>query len=238
MKEIKALAIDSVSTSLSIALLNKNNIIENSYTNIRNHNTELLREIDKILIENNTNIDELNFIALGIGPGSFTALRIAFATVKGICYSKNIKVIGVSSLEALYKNIESLSGIKIAMIDARKESVYCSIYKDKEIIKKDIDITYDNLASLLASLNITSEIVVCGDGYTNYKEKIDKLFLAINISIKNIDEDNNIIHAKNILSLANERYNNDTDDIFTLNPVYLRKSEAEIHLDNLNNNKK
>ncbi|WP_347292919.1 tRNA (adenosine(37)-N6)-threonylcarbamoyltransferase complex dimerization subunit type 1 TsaB, partial [uncultured Brachyspira sp.] len=116
------LAFDTVSSSFSIALKKDNNIIEVNKENIKNHNEELLPILNSFLEENKISLNEINCIVMGIGPGSFTAIRIAFSTIKTICYAKNIPIIGASSLETLYQNIVSYNGIKLSMIDARKGS--------------------------------------------------------------------------------------------------------------------
>ena len=123
-----------------------NSIIEYNKEDVRNHNEEILPSYN-FLKENDISLDKINYIVLGIGPGSFTALRIAFATVKTICYAKKIPIIGISSLETLYENIKSYSGIKASMIDVRKGSIYADIYSGDKKIKKNLDLTYDEFVN-------------------------------------------------------------------------------------------
>ncbi|ELV05537.1 tRNA (adenosine(37)-N6)-threonylcarbamoyltransferase complex dimerization subunit type 1 TsaB [Brachyspira hampsonii] len=147
------LAFDTVSSSFSIALQNNDNsIIEYNKEDVRNHNEEILPVLDNFLKVNNFSLDKIDYIVLGIGPGSFTALRIAFATVKTICYAKNIPIVGVSSLETLYENISEKEGIKAAMIDARKGSVYANIYNDNEKITENNDLTYQQFIDIINSI--------------------------------------------------------------------------------------
>jgi len=220
------LAFDTVSSSFSIALLKDSKIEESNFENITNHNTELLKELDFILKKNNTSLSDISFIALGKGPGSFTALRIAFSTIKAISYCSNIPIITISSLKALYKNIEYESGLKIAMIDARKESVYASIYYDDHTLYDEVDIKYSDIISVIEKNTKNNLVTITGDGYSKNKEVFDNMLESYKIKVKNTD---NIIHAKHILSLAKIRFgNNDFDNIFNIEPSYLRKSEAEI----------
>lgn len=225
------LAFDTVSSSFSIAIKKDEDIIEYNKENVPNHNEEILPNLHNFLKENFLTLDEISYIALGIGPGSFTALRIAFSTIKAIAYSKKIPVIGISSLDSLYKNIEDYNGIKASMIDARKGSVYTSIYKDKECIKKDIDIKIEDFVNFI--LSITSDdktITLCGDGYTKSKDLFEEFFKKNNISINILDASKNIIHASNTIKLSEEMAKRKQfDNIFTLLPLYVRKSEAEIN---------
>ena len=222
------LAFDTVSSSFSIALQkDDNSIIEYNKEDVRNHNEEILPVLNNFLIENNISLDKIDYIVLGIGPGSFTALRIAFATVKTICYAKNIPIVGISSLETLYENIRDYDGIKACMIDARKGSIYADIYSGNKKIKENLDLTYDEFINIINSIDNNDKILtLCGDGfYKNqdyFKEKLK------NYKINDLDKSVNIIKASNSIRLAILRIkSNNFDNIFNLLPLYLRNSEAE-----------
>ena len=233
------LAFDTVSSSFSIALKSDDSIIEINKENIKNHNSELIPILDDFLKENKLSLNNIDCIVLGIGPGSFTSIRIAFATIKSICYAKNIKIIGVSSLESLYQNIKSFDGLKLALIEARKGNVYANIYKDDKKIKENLDLTYNEIIDLIDSISNKNEIItLCGDGFSKNKE----FFLeslknnSKNYKINDLDNSFNIIKASNSILLSESRIKaGDFDDIFSLAPLYLRKSEAENKKANLNN---
>ena len=229
------LAFDTVSSSFSIALKSDDSIIEINKENIKNHNSELIPILDDFLKENKLSLDNIDCIILGIGPGSFTSIRIAFATIKSICYAKNIKIIGVSSLESLYQNIKSFDGLKLALIEARKGNVYANIYKDDKKIKENLDLTYNEIIDLIDSISNKNEIItLCGDGF--YKNKEFFLESLKNYKINDLDNSFNIIKASNLILLSESRIKaGNFDDIFSLSPLYLRKSEAENKKANLNN---
>ncbi|CRF32999.1 peptidase [Brachyspira suanatina] len=222
------LAFDTVSSSFSIALQKDNDsIIEYNKEDVRNHNEEILPVLNNFLKENDISLDKIDYIVLGIGPGSFTALRIAFATVKTICYAKNIPIIGISSLETLYENIKYYDGIKASMIDARKGSIYADIYSGNNKIRENLDLTYGEFINIINSIeNNDKTLTLCGDGfYKNqdyFKEKLK------NYKINDIDKSFNIIKACNSIKLSIPRIkSNNFDNIFNLLPLYLRNSEAE-----------
>lgn len=228
------LAFDTVSSSFSIALKKDNNIIEVNKENIKNHNEELLPILNSFLEENKISLNEINCIVMGIGPGSFTAIRIAFSTIKTICYAKNIPIIGASSLETLYQNIVSYNGIKLSMIDARKGSIYANIYKDNNKIKENLDLTYEEAVNLIKDISTKDDtITLCGDGFSKnedyFLEKLQEY------KLNKLDNSYNIIKASNSILISEERYNKrQFDNIFSLNPLYIRKSEAEnkLHIKN------
>ncbi|EKV56515.1 tRNA (adenosine(37)-N6)-threonylcarbamoyltransferase complex dimerization subunit type 1 TsaB [Brachyspira hampsonii] len=222
------LAFDTVSTSFSIAIQKEDgSIIEYNKEDVRNHNEEILPVLDNFLKVNNFPLDKIDCIVLGIGPGSFTALRIAFATVKTICYTRNIPIVGISSLETLYKNISEKEGIKAAMIDARKGSIYANIYNNDEKIAENTDLTYQQFIDIINSIKSSGKnITLCGDGfYKNqdyFKENLK------DYKINNLDKSFNIIRASNSIKLSMPRIkSNNFDNIFNLLPLYLRNSEAE-----------
>lgn len=221
------LAFDTVSSNFSIALKKDNNIIEVNKENIKNHNEELLPILNSFLEEDKISLNEINCIVMGIGPGSFTAIRIAFSTIKTICYAKNIPIIGASSLETLYQNIVSYNGIKLSMIDARKGSIYANIYKDNNKIKENLDLTYEEAVNLIKDISTKDDtITLCGDGFSKnedyFLEKLQEY------KLNKLDNSYNIIKASNSILISEERYNKrQFDNIFSLNPLYIRKSEAE-----------
>ena len=222
------LAFDTVSSSFSIALKkNNDNIIEINKENIKNHNEELLPILSNFLEDNKISLNEINCIVMGIGPGSFTAIRIAFSTIKTICYVKNIPIIGVSSLDTLYQNIMSYDSIKLSMIDARKGSVYLNIYKDNNKLKKNLDLTYEEVIKLIKDISTKNDtITLCGDGFS----KNESYFLEnlTEYKLNKLDNSHNIIKASNSILMSEDRYNKrEFDNIFSLNPLYIRKSEAE-----------
>ncbi len=228
---MKSLAFDTISKSFSIALIDNQNIHEINKERLESSsNVYLIAELEALLKEHNVDIKDIDFISMGTGPGSFTALRIAFATIKALAYASSNPIIGISSLDALYQNIEHHNKIKCAFIDARKGSVYAKIYDRENVILDMSDITYDDVVLFIKrymtenDIDSSVEVAFCGDGYLSAKDIICDSF-----NVTAIDDDSHIIKAKNIHLLALPKYeNNQFDDIFKLNPQYVRKAEAEI----------
>lgn len=225
---MKALALDSVSKSLSISLFIDENIYEVNKDNLlHSQNVYLIPTLDELLKEHNTSLKNIDFIAIGTGPGSFTALRICFSTIKTLVYANNTPLIGVPSLLTLYQNIKEQNGVKAVMIDARKGSVYISIYSNDKCISDTEDLTYEEAIKKIenaAKESGENEVTLLGDGYINAKEIFDK-----NLKVREINESLHRIYSKNTYYLALERYKkNDFDDIFKILPIYARKAEAEI----------
>ncbi len=102
----------------------------------RSHASVLAVLIDTILKKNNTNIENLNAVAISKGPGSYTGLRIGTSTAKGICYGLNIPLIAIDTLKAMTWGAKqewlSKGGSKdvnfCPMIDARRMEIYTALF--------------------------------------------------------------------------------------------------------------
>src|SRR3989304_2738806 len=127
---MKILAIDTSTPSESIALLEDDQLIAELTTCIqKTHAQRLLPSIKTLLDNIGTKPEHTDGFALAIGPGSFTGLRIGLSTIKGLAWSLNKKVAGISTLEALAMNLPYSDKPVFPMLDARKKEVYAAVYK-------------------------------------------------------------------------------------------------------------
>ena len=96
------LAIETNSLYLSLCLLKNNNLVNSFSTSFKNQLSEILiPTINKFLITNSIEFQEISILAIGCGPGSFTSIRTLIAAGKGITLSnRHIKSIGINSLAA------------------------------------------------------------------------------------------------------------------------------------------
>lgn len=128
---MKLIAIDTSTENCSVALLNEDSITFKSEVAPQKHAEIVLEMLDTILKESSLSKDDLDGLVLGIGPGSFTGVRIAASTVQGLALGLNLKVAKITSLEALA--IEALSkssaSYVVSSIDARMGEVYIAVYK-------------------------------------------------------------------------------------------------------------
>lgn len=125
------LALDSATEQCSAALFIDGRLYERKSTAVKQHAAEILGMVDAVVTESGTRLADLDFIAYGQGPGSFTGVRIAVSAAQGIALALNKKLVGVSSLEAMALAAleESGTDIAVAAIDARMGEVYLGIYQ-------------------------------------------------------------------------------------------------------------
>jgi tRNA threonylcarbamoyladenosine biosynthesis protein TsaB len=122
---MRVLAIDTSTEALSIALCTERGTIERGLETARGHAEQILPLIDAVLGEANMRLSDLDGIAAGVGPGTFTGVRISVAVAQGLAYGAGLPVVPVTSLEALaFPAIEAGADLVIACLDARMGEVY------------------------------------------------------------------------------------------------------------------
>ena len=128
------LAVDTSTDACSVALLKNRQVIEKHTLTPRQHTQKLLPLIDELLSEQNVKLLDLDAIAYGRGPGSFTGLRICMGTVQGLAYAAELPLIAVSTLETLATGAQRLYRFPegshlVVALDARMNEVYWAAYK-------------------------------------------------------------------------------------------------------------
>ena len=136
------LNIETSSKNCSVCLSSKGNLVKSFdlEDEAYRHSELLTSSIQNILNENNLDVSGLSAVSVGIGPGSFTGLRIGFSVAKGLCYSHNIDLIGISSLKIIANSVVKENKNIISLIKDKGEHYYISKYSNdlKEIIKPKI----------------------------------------------------------------------------------------------------
>lgn len=92
-------------TGLSLALFEHDHCLEKRIYTDKKASSHLVPFLDQLLYDHELTLNDLNFLAVDKGPGAFTSLRVTLATVNGIALSKKIMLVGISGLEALYRQI-------------------------------------------------------------------------------------------------------------------------------------
>jgi tRNA threonylcarbamoyladenosine biosynthesis protein TsaB len=126
------LAIDTSTLTTSAALLDGGRVVAERDALATPHSEALLPLIDALVAEAGVTPAALTHVACGVGPGSFTGLRIGLATAKGLCFSLGVPLVAVSSLAALALEGEAAAGpggLVLAVTDARRGEIYAGLYR-------------------------------------------------------------------------------------------------------------
>ncbi|MFA5336150.1 MAG: tRNA (adenosine(37)-N6)-threonylcarbamoyltransferase complex dimerization subunit type 1 TsaB, partial [Candidatus Omnitrophota bacterium] len=128
---MKILALDTSSKFISIAIAEDARVTASVHKEADQMQCEqLMPQIDKILKKAKLGLKDIGCIVFSKGPGSLTSLRIGAATVKGLAFSRKIKIAGVPTLDVIAE-VAALAqepSLIVPIVDARRGNVYCSIY--------------------------------------------------------------------------------------------------------------
>ena len=225
---MKILGIDTSSNASSVAVIEDNKLIcEYTINTKTTHSQKLMPMIQNMLLISDINIKEIDVVAICIGPGSFTGLRIGMATAKAIAHVNNLPIIGVNSLEILGANMD-LSDKKIcSILDAQRNQVYTGRYKfENGKIDEVQPVDVVEIEKLLEEIsNENEDWIMVGEAVYKYEDKIKEVK-----NIKIPSPSHNVTKASSLCSIAKKKYNENIDvhNCYNINPMYIRKSQAEV----------
>lgn len=178
---------------------------------------ELAPAVQEICKQTGIELGEIDRIACDIGPGSYTGLRVGLAFAKGLAYGLKKALVVVVSLDAMAQNIKwGQTPFFSPIIDARWEQVYAAIYecKDGSVLRKSdlLAIAPEEFARM-----IPKGATVFGDGVERYSE----IFSHFKVADKNV-----WFPKPSVVALLGAKAK--PGDPFTLTPLYLRPTEAEV----------
>jgi Inactive homolog of metal-dependent proteases, putative molecular chaperone len=229
---MKLLAVDTSTSVESVAVLDGGELLSERVVVVREtHNRRLLATIDRTISDAGVSLKDIETFAVGVGPGSFTGIRIGITTIKALAWSLGKPVVGISSLDALAAPF-SFGKVHICpMIDARKREVYYAFYEADGSGDFRRESMYKVGAPSIVEHEIVEkgikEIVLCGDGWKIYK---GHFFQSLNCRIVDPPEVFHSIRASFIGMLAWKHLSSgiSPSSPFELVPFYVRPSEAEL----------
>jgi tRNA threonylcarbamoyladenosine biosynthesis protein TsaB len=247
---MRILGIDSASQSASVALIEDEVLIDEQTWNKHSANARgsdslghcaetVIPLINSLLEKRHLTLADLSAIAVSIGPGSFTGLRVGLATAKGIAYSGGLPLIGISTLLALAAGVKNFDGIICSLLDARKNDVYMGLFRRAgDVLSRltddallPIDTAIEWIRRNLAETS-TDLLCVIGDAGEVHRQELISAFDGK--MVLNSDHDHTSV-AQQVALLARERLLGESlDDLGSLVPVYLRRPQAEVRILHVN----
>lgn len=174
----------------------------------------LMPQVEEVIKISGT-FEKLDAVAVSIGPGSFTGLRIGLATAKALAYAWEIKIIGVPTLTAMAQNFPASK--VLPMIDAQKNRAYCQLF-DKNSPLSDLAVKpIDEIISEAGQLD--GEIFLCGD-------VLHKIKIELPPNVKIAPPNLKMPRAANVAICAENLGR--VDNVMNLEPLYIRRAEAEV----------
>ena len=229
---MKILGVESSATSASVSVVENGKVIalESSNTGLT-HSQTLMPMVKSTLEKAEVTINDIDYIAVSNGPGSFTGIRIGVSLVKGLSDPLSKKCVAVSTLEAIAKPLENTGVIAVSVMDARCNQVYCALFdcgKDEMTRLTDDDaISIDELTEQLK--NQKKPVVLIGDGanicYNKMKDVLENVSIA-SATIRYQSASSVALIAEDLI-LKDENNAISSDELV---PKYLRLSQAEREL--------
>lgn len=221
---MKILGIDTTTKVLSIGIGDGSKVYEYNLEVGRNLSSLIVVTIKRIIDTLGWKARDIDYLSCGIGPGSFTGVRVGLSVIKGLGWSLNKPVIGVPTLDILAANAQAGDRYIVPAVDAKRNLIYASVYRNKN--GKLIRIRPYMLLSEGDFLKeVKSNAVVLGDALNIYKDKISKNIKEVNI----LDKDCWYPKGHNIITLTLEKIRlKKFDNAFDIEPIYLYPKECQI----------
>jgi tRNA threonylcarbamoyladenosine biosynthesis protein TsaB len=193
----------------------------------RRHAEALVPCIEAALARAEVTIDEIGCVAVDIGPGLFTGMRVGIATAKSLAHALRVPTIGIPSLDLLAFPLRHSRRTVVAVVDARRGEVYSARYRAVPGgVQRLTEPTVGSAADLAADLEaLGEEVLFVGDGALRYREVLTRVRRA-EIT------DPWLAHpsAAPLVQLAHARaLREEWVNHWELEPLYLRKPDAEIN---------
>ena len=212
----KCIAIDTSTRRFCLGVKNSSDYFDRSVDESTDHAKEIFKRIDDVLKLANTSIEELDFLAVGIGPGRFSGLRVSISAIKSISYVLNIPIIAISSLEIIAREMMEKNDKEnvILIEDAGRGNLYIGSYalKNHEFIK----LSDDRVANINEIKISQTDVLIAGSGIIRYPD------LKINSKSLLNQTGEEYLNSRTMIDHAVEQFNKgNTIDCMNLKPNYL-----------------
>src|SRR2546425_10366347 len=172
---MKVLALESATLSGGAALVDGERLLGEITLDVAvTHSERLMAAVDRLVAECGLSPLDLDGLAVSIGPGSFTGLRVGIATVKGLGLALDLPIAAVPTLDALAGRLPFADAPVCPILDARKGEVYLSLYQWREGgMAREWD--YLALPPELAAARLDAPVILLGDGIEACRPWLDRM---------------------------------------------------------------
>lgn len=222
------LGIESATAQVGCALGGHEGVLASTHSaKGKRHAENLAPAIDFICSQSQIELADVGLVAVDVGPGLFTGLRVGIATAKAIAYGLRVPMIGVSSLDLLAYPVRYTQRLIVAAIDARRGEIFHAFYRQVpggvQRVSEPTVGTAEDLASELMAMS--GDVLLVGDGARRYRDVFEGLD-----KVEHVDVGNLYPSAVSLVQLAHAKaLREEFSPIDQIHPVYLRKPDAQIN---------
>lgn len=224
------LAIETATPAQSVALAEDDRLLaELSYEAQGHRGGLLLPAVDQVLKKAGVAARDLDAVAVSVGPGSFTGLRVGLATAKGLALGAGAALVGVSTLEALAEGYAHANVTLCALLDAYRGEVYMAVFRRKgnalERLSPDTVLAPEAVQTALA--DVEGPVHLIGNGAARYRER---LRAALGERACVTDEGLCAVPSAAVVArLGFRQFAGGNKPDAEAAPIYLRRAEAEVN---------
>jgi len=216
---MRVLAVETSTLAGGVALLDGDVLVGQYLLDVRlTHSERLMVAVDRLLGDAGWTVHDLGGLAVGVGPGSFTGLRVGLSAVKGLAVALGIPVAAVPTLDAMAASLPFAALPVCPVLDARKGEVYASLYRwDGVAMRREWE--YQALAPETLAARLGEPVIVLGDGAPAIRSPHARLAPPSHRAPSPVWVA--LLGAERLLA-------GDTVAAADLVPIYLRPSQAEL----------
>lgn len=226
------LAADTSSQALSVALKTDSFFEERTSAGRSvQHSERLVPTITELCKDAGITTKDIGVLACTRGPGSFTGLRIGMSALKGMAYALDKPLVSVSTMEVLANAVPCFDGAVVTVMDAKKQRWYLAAFekKSEDAAKRIMPDTDGTQADLLTVLEPYEKVLVTGPDAQLFSPILKSVYGTSKLIIT--DTAPNKAVSVSLIDCALRKLEKDGPDDIGQGPVYLRKSDAEIALE-------
>jgi len=223
---VKVLGIDTSGYANAIGVVDGNRILADFTFEARNDSLEkIVANIDFVLKEANLALEDIQGFGVGLGPGSWTGIRVGVTVAKILAFSTNKSICGVPTLEVLAYNARNISGVICPIINAGAgDTLYAAFYRTRDGTVSRIGEYYVGDIQGLAEI-IKEPTVFVGAESQAYCQLISQALNSPNIALEAVE---GVPRGATVALLAATRLERgENDDVLSLAPLYLKESTAK-----------
>jgi tRNA threonylcarbamoyladenosine biosynthesis protein TsaB len=224
------LGIETATMTGGVALINERRVISEYTLNVRTtHTARLMPALDQILRDSSIDKHEIDGIAISMGPGSFTGLRIGMATAKGLALGLDVPLVGVPTLDALAHNIPFAMYQICPMLDARKKEVYYSLFRYEQADSSlQRQVPYQVVSPDELVKGIDEKTIFLGDAVDVYRDFVSERLGELALFVPDAQR---LPRAATVAEMGLLKLKaGEHLDIASAEPIYIRPSDAELSL--------
>src|SRR5262245_42119508 len=224
---MRVLALETSTLAGGVALCEKDRVVGSTLLDVAlTHSERLMSMVDRLLQDCRWTLAEVEGLAVSIGPGSFTGLRVGAATAKGLALALGLPVAAVPTLDALAANLPFADPPVCPLLDARKGEVYAGLYRwTGDAMERISD--YMALPPKEVAAWLPTRVIVLGDGVPACRPYLERLGDGVCVApaAQSVPSAAVVALIGHAMLTSGAGVSGDA-----LEPLYLRPSEAELRL--------